>query len=152
MLSVTYKWSIPSKRELPGVKPVCSSGQAQIGLILVVIFIDWSSCLPVNSIDKIDVFILALVSCSVCWLSCIQLADSPQDMKIASPLAFFFFWLSGDWDVSQRAMKSMELCERSEKSRLSERKNWGNQSQVEKCSIAFDLTGHCSLYQLQVVC
>lgn len=124
MLSVTYEGSVPSKGELPGVQSVCSSGKAQIGLILVVILIDWSSCLPVNSIGKIDVFILALVSCSVCWLSCIQLADSPlQDIRISLPLAFCFFWLSGDWDVSQRAVKSLEVCEKPEKSRLSKRKN-----------------------------
>lgn len=123
MMSVTYKGSVPREGELPGVQTVCNSWKAQIGLILVVKFIDWSSCLPVNSIDKIDVFILALVSCSLCWLSCFQLEDSPQDMRIFSSLAFCFFWLFGDWDVSQRAMKNMEFCERSEKSRLSEREN-----------------------------
>lgn len=70
------------------MQSVCYSGKAQIGLILVVKFIDWSSCLPVNSIDKTEVFALALVSCSVFWLSCIQLANLSQDENL-----FFFIIL-----------------------------------------------------------
>lgn len=44
-------------------------GRAQIGLILMVIFIEWCSWLPVNSIDKTGVIISAPVSRSVLLLS-----------------------------------------------------------------------------------
>lgn len=48
----------------------CSSGRAPIGLILMIIFIEKNSWLLGNSIDKMDFFVLALVSSSVLRLSC----------------------------------------------------------------------------------
>lgn len=98
MLSVTYWGSVVRKRSicmswvgkdflvsykefqiLPGVFAqgeshlACSPAaiQGELKLCSMVTIIEWSSWLLVNSIDKIDVLVLALVSCSVLWLPCI---------------------------------------------------------------------------------
>lgn len=53
-----------------GIQSSCSLGTTQIGLVLMVIFLEWSSWLLISSTGKTD-FILVLLSCPVLWLSCI---------------------------------------------------------------------------------
>lgn len=59
-----------SRGEPPGSQSSCNSGRAQTRLILMVIFIERSSWLLVNTINKTFVFVLALVlyfSCLAFW-------------------------------------------------------------------------------------
>lgn len=57
-----------SSRGSPGVQSSCTSGRDQIGPILVALFTGYSSWLLISRIDKVDVFTLALIPCSVLWL------------------------------------------------------------------------------------
>lgn len=61
--------SLPQGR-VTCVQSSCSSGRAQTGPILLVILMEWSTGQLVSIIDRTDLSGLALVSCSVLWLSC----------------------------------------------------------------------------------